>query len=122
MRAQNQHLNPTTMFVAMLIILAIQTNNVSAKSHWAFFPNPPRFQPVTWDNVMIKVHINQSDLLGKPGLPPPPFQITTASSSNYSFLGSSAALPICFALPLTLYGPGRTEIPGWNLKQQAWLL
>lgn len=82
-RAQNQQLNPTTMFLAMLLILAWQTNNVSAHSYWAFFPNQPSFQPVTWDNEMIQVHTNQSDLLGGLGFPPPPFEITTASSSNY---------------------------------------
>lgn len=61
---------------------------------------------------MVKVHINQSDFLAGPALPPPPFQITTASSSNYSFLGSSQALPICLALTLTLNGPGPTDVPG----------
>ena len=87
------------MFITMLTILACQTNNVSTKSHWAFFPNPPNFQPVTWDNEMVKVHVNQSNLLGGPGLPPPPFEIPTASSFNYSFLKSSdIAYLFCFAL------------------------
>lgn len=68
---------------------------------------------------MIQVHTNQSDLLGGPGLPPPPFEITTASSSNYLFFGSSHALPICFALPLTPNGPGPTNVPGCIPTQTA---
>lgn len=77
------------MFITMLTILACQTSNMFAHSYWAFFPNAPSLQPVTWENKIIKVHINQSDLLGGPGLPPPLFEIPTASSFNYSFLKSS---------------------------------
>lgn len=40
-----------TLFPAMLAIITCQvTRGRSAKPYWAYLPNPPTFQPVTWEN------------------------------------------------------------------------
>ena len=61
---------------------------------------------------MTKIHTDQSDLLGGPGLPLPPFEITKATTKVRIFSGNSHAFPSCFTLPLTPLAAGPNEIPG----------
>lgn len=47
--SQDQNPSLSVLFVAFLSILSINYAQVSAEksnSYWAFFPNPPSFQPV----------------------------------------------------------------------------
>lgn len=67
---------------------------------------------MAWDNEMIKIHTNQFDLLGGPGLPSAPFEITEAVTEGYNFSGSIHAFPICFILPFTSSKGASNDIAG----------
>lgn len=76
----------------MLAIITCQvTCGEPTKSYWAFLPNPPTFQPVTWENEDIPVFTNLPQLLG--GSTSLNLQ-SGPSSHNFSFIGLASSPPI----------------------------
>lgn len=120
--------NHVTLFLIMLTLLVCHSSNATSTPYWAFFPNPPTFHPVTWDKDPIKIHVNDTEFFGGPGIPGPPFDFITAASHNFTYLGTSSTTPICFTSPAMPsswpYAPDyrgciNTQIGGMVLDKKA---
>ncbi|XP_058578372.1 uncharacterized protein LOC131507511 isoform X2 [Neofelis nebulosa] len=107
----NQGLQPSpfTLFVAILAILACQAKcDKPGTSYWAYLPNPPSFQRVTWENEVIPLYTNIPSLMGGAQSP---IQLGQAvNTKNFSFYGVSSSVPICFVIPNTI----KDESPSIN--------
>ena len=57
---------PEKVFIAILALLACQVNTFSATpgAYWAYFPNPPPFQVVTWTNSPMRIHTTWHHAVG----------------------------------------------------------
>ena len=85
--------------LALLSCLASATSSTSEK-YWAYFPDPPTFQVVTWNSDPIRVNTDQPHLLGGP--------YTSYNKDhylinlNYTFRGLTDDLPLCFNFPIVI--------------------
>ena len=50
--------SPLTFFLAMIAVLAAPP--IEAKSYWAYVPDPPLLQPVTWSEADLPIFYNDS--------------------------------------------------------------
>ncbi|XP_044803371.1 endogenous retrovirus group K member 6 Env polyprotein [Bubalus bubalis] len=96
---QGSPASPERVFIAMLALLSCQVSASSPapEKYWAYFPDPPTFQVVTWNNAPIRVHTNQPHLLGGH------YTFYTNEeypiNFNYTFRGLTDDLPVCFNFP-----------------------
>ena len=62
---QGSPTSPEKVFIAMLALLSCQvsTSSPTPEKYWAYFPDPPTFQVVTWNSDLLRVHTNQPQLL-----------------------------------------------------------
>ncbi|XP_044917569.1 endogenous retrovirus group K member 6 Env polyprotein-like isoform X1 [Felis catus] len=97
--SQGCTLSPSVLFVAMLSILACQVSTCSAEQFWAFFPNPPHFHPVTWDDNTTHFIVNNTAIMGGPKIVYSDSHTTPTINYNYTYLGTSPSMPICFSIP-----------------------
>lgn len=82
----------------MLAILACQVNGVElVTSYRAYLPNPPSFQPVTWENEVIPVYTNIALWMG--GTRSPVQSGQAVNTKHFSFYGVSSSVPVCFLIP-----------------------
>ena len=95
---QGSPASPEKMFIAMLALLSCQVSAspIPAK-YWAYLPDPPTFQVVTWNNEPIRVNADQPQLLGA-------FYTSYTKDKypvnfNYTFRGLIDDLPVCFNFP-----------------------
>ena len=95
---QGSPASPEKMFIAMLALLSCQVSAspIPAK-YWAYLPDPPTFQVVTWNNEPIRVNADQLQLLGA-------FYTSYTKDKypinfNYTFRGLIDDLPVCFNFP-----------------------
>ena len=82
---------------ACLIILPDKHLLPCSEKYWAYFPDPPNFQVVTWNNDPLRVHTNQPQLLGGSYT-----SYTTDEypiNFNFTFRGLADDLPVCFNFP-----------------------
>ena len=63
---QGSSASPEGVFIAMLALLSCQASATPSPSeeYWAYFPDPPTFQVVTWNSDPIRVNTDQPHLLG----------------------------------------------------------
>ena len=62
---QGSPASPEKLFIAMLALLSCQVSaSPIPTKYWAYLPDPPTFQVVTWDNEPIRVNTDQPQLLG----------------------------------------------------------
>ena len=96
---QGSPTSPEKMFIAMLALLSCQVSASSPtpEKYWAYFPDPPTFQVVTWNSDPLRVHTNQPQLLGGSYT-----SYTTDEypiNFNFTFRGLADDLPVCFNFP-----------------------
>lgn len=120
---QGMRMTPEHLFLAMVALAAFMPRGASM-SYWAYLPNPPVLQPVTWQHGEVIVYTNDTWLLGGHSNR----HIKPAQATNYSYQGGSKDPPMCFALNSgsngcwlvnwTRFGShfqqNRTEVPNWN--------
>ena len=111
---QGSSASPERVFIAMLALFSCQINATSStsekywaskkkKKNWAYFPDPPSFQVVTWNNDPTRVSTNQPNLLGG--------SYTSYNKDHYpinfncTFRGLTDDLPLCFNFPRNLISP-----------------
>ena len=83
------------MFIAMLALLSCQVSaSPIPTKYWAYLPDPPTFQVVTWDNEPIWVNTDQHQLLG--GAYTSYTRDKYPINFNYTFRGLTGDFPVCF--------------------------
>lgn len=94
-RKQGSLPTPVIMFLVMFVVISCQVLTVSGGTvNWAYVPQPPVLQLITWDSEPIPVFNNATEILG--GMSSS--FITHQSNTNFSFFGQSSGPPICFQL------------------------
>ena len=90
--------SPEKVFIAMLALLSCQVSAspISGK-YWAYLPDPPTFQVVSWNNEPIRVNTDQPQLLG--GFYTSYTKDKYLINFNYTFRGLIDDLPVCFNFP-----------------------
>jgi hypothetical protein len=90
--------SPEKVFIAMLALLSCQVSAspIPAK-YWAYLPDPPTFQVVSWNNEPIRVNTDQPQLLG--GFYTSYTKDKYPINFNYTFRGLIDDLPVCFNFP-----------------------
>ena len=96
---QDSPASPEKVFIAMLALLSCQisASSPTPEKYWAYFPDPPTFQLVTWNSDPLQVHTNQPQLLGG--------SYTSHTTDkypinfNFTFRGLTDDLPVCFNFP-----------------------
>ena len=96
---QGSSTSPERVFIAMLALLSCQVSASSPapENYWAYFPNPPTFQVVTWNSDPIWVHTNQPHLLG--GSYASYTKDQYPINFKYTFRGLTDDLPVCYNFP-----------------------
>ena len=114
---QGSSTSPERVFIAMLASLCCQVNAIPStsekywaskkkKKNWAYFPDPPTFQVVTWNNHPIRVNTSQPHLLGG--------SYTSYNKDHYpinfncTFRGLTDDLPLCFNFSRNLITPSKS--------------
>ena len=96
--SQGSPASPEKMFIAMLALLSCQVSaSPIPTKYWAYLPDPPTFQVVTWNNDPIRVNTNQPQLLG--GFYTSYTKDKYPINCNYTFRGLTDELPVCFNFP-----------------------
>lgn len=90
--------SPEKVFIAMLALLSCQVSAspISGK-YWAYLPDPPTFQVVSWNNEPIRVNTDQPQLLG--GFYTSYTKDKYPINFNHTFWGLIDDLPVCFNFP-----------------------
>ena len=85
---------PEKVFIAILALLACQVNTFSATpgAYWAYFPNPPPFQVVTWTNSPMRIHTTRHHAVG--GSDTSYFYDIYPINLNYTFWGLTDGLSL----------------------------
>lgn len=83
----------------MLTLLSLQFTPTDAAIYWAYVPDPPVLHPTSWTEHVIPVYTNCSWALGGPA----DTHIYAISHNNFSYIGQSSILPVCFT---TQHKPG----------------
>ena len=88
----------------MLALLSCQVSAPSPtpENYWAYFPDPPTFQAVTWSSDPVQVHTDQPRLLG--GSYTSYDRDHYPINFNYTFKGLTDDLPVCFNFPINHTG------------------
>ena len=62
---QGSPASPEKVFIAMFALLSCQvsTSSPTPEKYWAYFPDPPTFQVVTWNSDPFWVRTNRPQLL-----------------------------------------------------------
>ena len=91
---QGSLVTPSTLFVAMLALIACQVQMVSSSStqYWAYVPKPSLFHPITCYERQIPITNDNPQLLG--GIAG--YQVKHSFNRNFSFLGTSTSHPHIF--------------------------
>lgn len=92
-------------------------------NYWAYLPNPPLLHPVTWEDKLVPIYVNDTKILGLPSNE----HIWYQRQEHYNYSGLSMHLPICFTtnasvsscvyLQHTSEGDGNELAPGshWDV-------
>lgn len=101
---QGSSTSPEKVFIAMLALLSCQVgvSSPTPESYWAYFPDPPTLQVVTWNSDPIPVHTNRPHLLG--GAHTLYTKKRYPINFNYTFWGLTEDLPVCFNFPFSHTG------------------
>ena len=96
--SQGSPASPEKMFIAMLALLSclVSASPIPAK-YWAYLPDPPTFQVVTWNNEPIRVNTDQPQLLG--GFYTSYTKDKYPINFTYTFRGLTDDLSVCFNFP-----------------------
>ena len=95
---QGSPASPEKTFIAMLALLSCQVSaSPIPTKYWAYLPDPPTFQVVTWDNEPIRVNTDQPQLLG--GSYTSYTRDKYPINFNYTFRGLTGDFPVCFNFP-----------------------
>lgn len=60
-KSAGQPVTPLTLFLAPL---ALSMGTAQGAVYWAYVPNPPLLQAVTWGHVPVPVYTNATHILG----------------------------------------------------------
>ena len=100
---QGSSVSPEKVFIAMLALLSCQVSAAPIPTkYWAFLPDPPTFQVVTWNSDPIRVSTDQPRLLG--GSYTSYTKDQYPINFNYTFKGLADDFPVCFNFPPGLTG------------------
>ena len=95
---QGSPASPEKIFIAMLALLSCQVSaSPIPTKYWAYLPDPPTFQVITWNNVPIRVNTDQPLLLG--GSYTSYTRDKYPINFNYTFRGLTGDFPVCFNFP-----------------------
>ena len=95
---QGSPASPEKMFIVMLALLSCQVSaSPIPTKYWAYLPDPPTFQVITWNNVPIRVNTDQPLLLG--GSYTSYTRDKYPINFNYTFRGLTGDFPVCFNFP-----------------------
>ncbi|KAL6091118.1 hypothetical protein STEG23_024760, partial [Scotinomys teguina] len=102
-------LTAENLFLAMCALLTV-TSAAANVSYWAFVPNPPLLEPVTWGDMDVSVYTT-------PNILSPPRNNLTHLNINdgslFNFKYSSSAQPLCLGpFPCLAMGWQRWMLPG----------
>lgn len=99
-------LNAENLFLAMCALLTVSSSE--AVSYWAYIPNPPVFEPVTWGDSDVLI-------FSSPKILSPPWkdlrEYNKDDGANFNFTSHTIKKPICLGKP-----------PCLTLDWQHWLL
>ncbi|XP_048654251.1 endogenous retrovirus group K member 25 Env polyprotein-like [Marmota marmota marmota] len=120
----NQPLNPVNLLLAMLAVINCQVSSVSAHSfaYWAYVPNPPLVQSVSWGEPEVSICTNTNFF------PPPecggiediPFHENLYNISNITI--AVEGVPLCigahsFCLPVIAHNDSHSYNT-WGINYQ----
>ena len=95
---QGSSVSPEKVFIDMLALLSCHVSAAPIPTkYWAFLPDPPNFQVVTWNSDPIRVNTDQSRLLG--GSYTSYIKDQYPINFNYAFKGLADDFPLCFNFP-----------------------
>lgn len=77
---------------ALFFLWVLSFPGTRAEVFWTYLPNPPLLHPVTWQDPPVPVYVNNTKILGLPSAS----HIWPQWSQNYTYMGISNSLPICF--------------------------
>uniref|UniRef100_A0A5F4VY59 Uncharacterized protein n=1 Tax=Callithrix jacchus TaxID=9483 RepID=A0A5F4VY59_CALJA len=93
--SSGQSRSPTVMFIAMMAILSCHLAQAfplpDSRVLWAYVPNPPFLQHVTWNDPAFPVYINDTSILGFPSS-----SHITPQVATYTYSAQAVAPPMCF--------------------------
>lgn len=109
-----QRVTPATLFLALLAFSS--AGPVSGEEYWAYVPDPPILQPVTWRAQPFTVYSNDTVALG--GHSSAHIQ---PQSIGYTYTGRVNMLPICFSMGKNVSGclTMGSEV-GYSTKTSDW--
>lgn len=76
-----------------LLFICMQVLTVQGSVYWAYVPDPPLLQPVSWEMSSVPVYVNDTVLLGSPSS-----VHIQPQQANISYKGYSDMYPMCFSM------------------------